>query len=213
MIAFMKIHSKARIEKQPWNKGKSVGQKRPFPADAVPIIRHFLKDDLRDLALFNVGIDTMLRGSDLLTLRFDDVVDGNGAIVEEGITRQTKTKAGIEFILKSDSRASLAALIAGAGKQPGDYLFVSARKNMNGKPLSSSQYRRLVKKWAAYAGLDPKRFSGHSTRRTKSSVIYEKTQNLAACQHLLGHKSVASTALYLGVDKRKALDLAKDTDV
>lgn len=46
-------------------------------------------------------------------------------------------------------------------------------------------------------------------RRTKPAVIYDKTQNLAPPQHLLGNKNIGSTAHYLGVDQRKALDLAK----
>lgn len=66
-----------------------------------------------------------------------------------------------------------------------------------------------MKSWSDLARIDPKRHSTHSMRRTKPAVIYDKTQNLAACQHLLGHKNIGSTAHYLGVDQRKALDLAK----
>ncbi len=177
------------------------------------MIRHFLKGSPRDLALFNVGIDTMLRGSDLLTLKVEDVADRNGHIIEEGTTRQTKTGGGVSFVLSANTRTALSAWISHSKKQPRDHLFTSIRKNTDGRSISSAQYRRLIKKWAEYARLDPKQFSGHSTRRTKSSVIYQKTQNLAAIQHLLGHKSIASTALYLGVDKKQALDLARKTDV
>jgi site-specific recombinase XerD len=95
-------------------------------------------------------------------------------------------------------------------KLAGDYLFTGERLY---NPLSHSQYTRLVKKWATYARLDPRDYSTHRLRRTKSSVVYEKTRNLAACRELLGHKSIGSTAAYLGVDQRQALDLAKKIEV
>ncbi len=175
--------------------------------------RQLLKNDVRDLALFNTSVDSMLRGSDLLQLKVEDVMDDDGAVIEEGTTRQSKTKAGVDFVLTRPAREALEHWILVSGKRSGDYLFTSTRKNTAGKPLSTAQYRRLVKNWAKRAGLDPKRFSGHSTRRTKSSVIYDATQNLAAIQQLLGHKSIASTALYLGVEKRQALNLAKKTEI
>ena len=71
------------------------------------------------------------------------------------------------------------------------------------------QYSRLIKDWAAIARQDRRRFSTHSMRRTKSSLIYDQTKNLRACQLLLGHKSIGSTAEYLGVDKKEALAVAK----
>jgi integrase len=87
----MNIHTKPNIKKEPWNKGKTVGQKHPFPADALPVVRHFLKDQARDLALFNLSVDTMLRGSDLLMLKVEDVASSNGEILKESITGQKKT--------------------------------------------------------------------------------------------------------------------------
>ena len=209
----MRKRQKAITKSAPWNKGKSVGQKQPFPADAIPVIRHFLEDDLRDLALFNAGLDTMLRASDLLALKVEDITDSAGGIVQEGVTRQDKTGQGVDFVLSVTTRAALLRWITQSGKAAGDYIFTSTRKDTAGRPLSRVQYRRLVKKWAKLAHLDPKKYSGHSTRRTKSSVIYERTQNLAACQQLLGHKSIASTALYLGVEKRKALNLAREIEL
>jgi hypothetical protein len=61
-------------QKSPWNKGKSVGQKAPFRPRDVQTIKQILENagNLRDLALFSVGINTMLRGVDLLALRVED---------------------------------------------------------------------------------------------------------------------------------------------
>jgi len=96
-----------------------------------------------------------------------------------------------------------------SGKGPEDFLWTSIGNRKTGRHLTRHQYANLVKNWCYLARVDPKRHSTHSMRRSKSAAIYDATQNLAPCQHLLGHKSIGSTAHYLGVDQRKALDLAK----
>ncbi len=167
----MSRKKKAKIEEGPWNKDKAVGQMAPFTPAQAGVIRSLLTAEkkIRDLALFNMARDTMLRASDLLPLRVIDITDHNGDVVQEFNIKQKKT----------------------------------------GRQLTREQYANLVKRWSSLARLDPKRHSTHSMRRSKSAAIYDATQNLAACQHLLGYKSIGSTAHYLGVDQRKALDLAK----
>ena len=73
--------------KLPWNKGKSVGQKAPFSPRDVQTIKQIVENagNLRDLALFAVGIDTMLRAVDLLALQVRDVTDHDGKVVEVGM--------------------------------------------------------------------------------------------------------------------------------
>ena len=216
----MKKYHKAQIKNAPWNKGKAVGQMTPFTPEQAQVIRSLLTTEkkIRDVALFNVGIDTMLRASDLLRLSTADVTDHQGDVVSEINIRQKKTNRGHLVALSSETRDSLADWILHSGKKQEDFLWTSIgnRKTKTRignqeieRHLTREQYANLVKQWAYLARLDPKRHSTHSMRRTKSSVIYDKTQNLAACQQLLGHKSIGSTALYLGVDQRKALDLAK----
>lgn len=207
----MKKYKKAEIENGPWNKGKAVGQMTPFTPEQAQVIRSLLTTEkkIRDLALFNVGIDTMLRASDLLRLLTGDVTDHHGNVVSEINIRQKKTNRGHLVALSPETRDSLADWILHSGKKADDYLWTSIGNRKTRPHLTREQYANLVKQWAYLARLDPKRHSTHSMRRTKSAVIYDKTQNLAACQHLLGHKSIGSTAHYLGVDQRKALDLAK----
>lgn len=235
----MSNRSKATIENEPWNKGKAVGQKTPFTPDQADLIRTILKSDhetfteeaarfaannqaskaksasrkargaIRDLAMFNTGVDTMLRASDLLKLRVIDVADHESAIIEEFAIRQKKTKNTQVVALSHNSRDALKAWISATGKTSEDFLFTSIGNRNTGGPLSRNQYANLVKKWASHARLDPKRHSTHSMRRSKSAAVYQATHNLRACQHLLGHKSIASTASYLAVDQREALDLAK----
>ena len=235
----MKNHGKATIESEAWNKGKAIGQKTPFTPDQADLIRTILKSDhktfteeaaqhaanrltskaqtatrkalaaLRDLAMFNTGVDTMLRASDILNLRVIDVADHNGDIIEEFSIRQKKTKQTHVVALSHHSRESLKNWIRAVNKTSEEFLFTSIGNRNNGGPLSRNQYANLVKKWATHARLDPKKHSTHSMRRSKSAAVYEATHNLRACQHLLGHKSIASTASYLAVDQREALDLAK----
>lgn len=189
-------------------RAKAVGQKAPFIPEQVHIIRQLLHAEghLRDLALFNTAIDTLLRASDLLSLKVEDVTDHHGAVVEECTVRQQKTQAAHTVLLLEHSRHALAQWIAASTKQPWHYLFTAQGKMM---PMSRVSYSKLVKKWATYARLDPRKYSTHSLRRTKSSVVYERTGNLEVCRQILGHHSIANTALYLGVDKRMALHVAR----
>jgi integrase len=164
---------------------------------------------VRDLALFDTAIDTMLRACDLLALRVRDVTDHTGAVVDEFTVRQRKTGNGHLATLLAHTRQSLSEWITAAAKTPDDCLFTSIGNRNYGGAISREQYANLVKRWAHAARLDHRRHSTHSMRRSKPAAVYDQTHNLAACQHLLAHKSIGSTAHYLGVDQRKALDLAK----
>lgn len=204
---------KAQIDEGPWNKNKAVGQMAPFTPEQAAVIRSLLRAEskIRDLALFNTAIDTMLRASDLLPLRVFDITDHNGDVVQEFTIRQKKTGHGHVVALSFDTRNSIAdwLLASDKNKDPEAFVWTSIGNRKTGRHLTREQYANLVKNWSYLARIDPKRHSTHSMRRTKPAVIYDKTQNLAACQHLLGHKNIGSTAHYLGVDQRKALDLAK----
>lgn len=207
----MSKKKKAKIDDGPWNKDKAIGQMMPLKPDQAAVIRALLQAEgkIRDLALFNTALDTMLRASDLLPLRVNDLTDHNGDVVHEFTIRQQKTGRGHVVALSPHTRDSIADWMIASGKGPEDYLWTSIGNRKTGSYLTREQYANLVKKWASLARLDPKRYSTHSMRRSKSAAIYDATQNLAACQHLLGHKNIGSTAHYLGVDQRKALDLAK----
>lgn len=183
----------------------------PFSPDQVQVIRSLLRTEqkVRDLALFNVAIDTMLRASDLLPLTVAERTDHQGEIVSEMQVRQQKTNQGHLVALSPATQDSLADWLLQNGKHGADYLWTSVGNRKSQLHLSRVQYGNLVKQWAAFARLNPKRHSTHSIRRTKSAVIYNQTKNLAACRQLLGHKTIGSTARYLNVDQCKALDLAK----
>ncbi len=199
----------------PWNKGRALGQKTPLTKEELTHLRAFLDKEqkVRDLALLNTGIDTMLRASDLLPLKVEDVTDQMGTVIEELTIRQQKTGVGHVVALSAKTRASLQAWITVSQKSSSDYLWTSLGNRKTGRPMTRETYGVLVKSWCDLIRVDPRRYSTHSVRRSKSAAIYEQTHNLKACQLLLGHKSIASTAHYLGVEQREALDLAKGMEM
>lgn len=198
--------------RSPWNKGKVVGQKLPLKAKEVWAVRFRLQlqHRARDLALFNLGIDSKLRGCDLTTLRVRDVVQG-GRVASRAIVMQQKTQRPVKFEVTEQTRGSIGAWVSQAGLRPDDFLFPS---RIAASPhLTTRQYGRILKSWVAGVGLDPHGYGTHSMRRTKATLIYRRTRNLRAVQLLLGHTKIESTVRYLGVEVDDALELAEQTDV
>jgi integrase len=170
----------------PWNKGKITGPKPPLRAGHVWAIRAklHLEKRTRDLAMFNLAIDSKLRGCDLVSLRVDDVAP-NGYAIDRANVRQRKTGRPVRFELTEPTRQALDDYLCGAERKPGEYLFPGLRDP--GRPLTTRQYARLVSRWVAGIGLDPCKFATHSMRRTKATLIYRRTGNLRAVQLLLSH--------------------------
>lgn len=196
----------------PWNKGKLSGQKRPLKLQEIWAIRIRLQlmGRTRELALFNLAIDSKLRACDLMALRVADVAQGY-RIQPRARIIQKKTGRPVQFEITEQTRLSLEQWIAQAGLQPPDFLFPSRIKQSD--HLSRRQYARIVNRWVAEIGLDPALYGTHSLRRTKASLIYRKTKNLRAVQLLLGHTSLESTVRYLGIDEDDALELAEQIEV
>lgn len=204
----------AMVPRAPWNKGRAQGQKRPLTPEQVGAIKLILanKGRLRDLALFAVALDTLLRASDLLALRVADVLEAGGGVRASLAIQQKKTNQVLPVEISETTRSTVARWITEARKRPEDYLFTGERviSGKLAKPLTRRHYAHLVKQWAALAGLnDPAAFSTHSLRRTRAAYIYRETKNLEAVRRVLGHKSLAATSAYLGIDDAMALDVAR----
>lgn len=192
---------------------KKQGRKQPFTANDVATIRAKLaaKGNTRDLALFETAISTMLRACDVTTLTAGDVTDKTGAVVESFETQQEKTSGAVRCALSATARAALANLIATNGLTASDYLFRrtdnAAKRTQT--PLSTRMFENLVKEWADLAGYtDTRKFSGHSTRRTKAMFLYRETKDIDGIRELLGHTSLAHTAAYLSAGAEEAIALA-----
>ncbi len=202
------------VSQAAWNAGRAQGQKDPLTPEQVAAIKLILanKGRLRDLTLFSVALDTLLRASDVLALKVSDVRDAGGGIRASFAIRQKKTAKVLPVEISDATRATLAKWIEHAGKQPDDFLF-TAEKVAPGKPsrpLTRRHYAHLVKQWAGLVGInDPAKFSTHSLRRTRAAYIYRETKNLEAVRRVLGHKSLAATSAYLGIDDAMALDVAR----
>ena len=161
---------------------------------------------LRDLALFDLALDSKLRGCDLVALRVSDVV-AHGCVRGRAVILQRKTGRPVQFEVTEQTRRSIVSWIEAKGLGADDSLFPSRSKR--GAHLSTRQYARLVDKWVTLIGLDPSAYGTHSMRRTKVSLLYKKTGNLRACQLLLGHTKLESTVRYLGVEVDDALELSE----
>jgi integrase len=183
----------------PWNKGKLVGAKPPLRPKHVWSIRTHLMIErrTRDLAMFNLAIDSKLRGCDVVALKVEDIAPG-GYTIDRATVRQKKTGRPVRFELTDQTREAVDDYLRAAGKKPGEFLF-TGRRGM-GQCMTPRQYARLVSRWVASIGLDAKLFGTHSLRRTKATLIYRRTGNLRAVQLLLGHTKIESTVRYLGIE-------------
>jgi len=161
-----------------------------------------LANGFRDLALFNLAIDSKLR--------VRDVAHG-GTVAHRAIVLQHKTQQPVQFELTDQTRESVAAWIAHAKLRSEGFLFPSRVRQS--PHLTTRQYARLVNRWVAMVGLDPADYGTHPLRRTKATLIYRRTKNLRAVQLLLGHRKLESTVRYLGVEVEDALEISEQTEV
>src|SRR5690606_1277896 len=175
-------------------------------------IRFFLdrEERLRDRALFDLAIDSKLRGCDLVKLKIGDLVAG-ADIRNRALVIQQKTKRPVQFEITADARGSLATWLQRRGGTADAYVFPS-RLDLS-RPMSTRQYARLVDEWVTAIGLRREDYGTHSMRRTKAAMIYRATGNLRAVQILLGHSKIENTVRYLGVDVEDALILAERTEI
>ena len=196
----------------PWNKGKLIGQKSPLKLKEIWGIRIHLQMDknIRELALFNLAIDSKLRGCDLVKLKVCDVAQGN-RVSSRAIVMQQKTHRPVQFEITEQTRDSLARWICQAKLKSDDYLFPS---RIHDSPhLSTRQYARIVEHWVKSIGLDPAAYGTHTMRRTKATLVYRRTKNLRAVQLLLGHTKLESTVRYLGIEVEDALEISEQTEI
>ena len=195
-----------------WNKGKLIGQKAPLKLREIYAIRVRLQIEkrVRELALFNLAIDSKLRGCDLVKLRVGDVMQG-GRMMSRTMVMQQKTRHPVQFELTEQTRDTVGAWIATAQLKPDECLFPS--RVHASEHISTRQYERLLKGWVASIGLDPAAYGTHTMRRTKATLIYRRTKNLRAVQILLGHTKLESTVRYLGIEVDDALEIAEQTEV
>lgn len=149
VMLFHKKHEK----KVPWNKGKLIGQKLPLKPEQIWSIRIHLQMDgkVRDLALFNLALDSKLRGCDLVKLTVKDISVGN-EIKSRSSVLQQKTKHPVKFEITLNTQQALSAWIDYAKLRSVSYLFPNCIHPE--AHLSTQQYARIVNQWVESIGLD-----------------------------------------------------------
>lgn len=195
-----------------WNKGRIIGQKAPLRAQEVWSIRARLEmmGNIKELALFNLAIDSKLRGCDLVSLKVSDVMRSGEILTRTSIV-QHKTGTAVQFEITQQTRKSIKQWITLQGLKHDDYIF---RSRIHSVPhMTTRTYDRIVHKWVESIGLDSSLYGTHSMRRTKVSILYKRDKNLRAIQLLLGHKKIESTVRYLGIDVQDALEASENLEL
>ncbi len=212
MNTFNRLYADSAIPNGHSNKGKLTGQKRPLKPKHVWAIRTRLQlaNKVRDLALFNLAIDSKLRGCDLVRLGVAEIAP-HGQCNEYAVVRQRKTGRPVKFELTEQTRQAVDRHLSRYGASSTGYLFPGRKDRLT--HLTTRQYARLVDNWVRDIGLDPAEYGTHSMRRTKASLIYRRTKNLRAVQILLGHTKMESTVKYLGIEVDDALEMAEQTEI
>ena len=187
--------------------------KKPLNEQQVKTLRKIVIDKPLHELLLNLSVDLMLRSSDLLSLRVKDVMNESGSIKTEVKVKQKKTgKTTLNIPLSKNSLDVIKKHLV--DKEQDDFIFMGQMGHFMKKPICSQQYARIVKGWMRKLGLeDVSEYSTHSMRKTKPSVIYDKTHNVDAVRRLLGQSSVTATSSYLGVTDNSALELARSINV
>ena len=197
----------------PWNKGKLVGAKPPLRPSHVWSLRTKLQSGgkKRDLAPFNLAIDSKLRGCDVVAVRVDDVAP-SGYSTDRATMRQKKAGRPVRFEITEQTRQAIDEYLRLTGRKAGPLLF-AGRGDHTARGLTTRQYARLVQEWVSSIGLDPAKFGTNSLRRTKAVLIYRRTGNLRAVHLLLGHSKIESTVRYFGIEVDDAIEIAEKIDI
>jgi integrase len=196
----------------PWNRGKLIGPKPPLKTKEIWSIRVRLQvaHRIRDVALFNLALDSKLRACNLVALRVDDVAL-NGRVRSRATVMQRKTGRYVQFEITEQTREAVGCWLEKKDLHKGEPLFPSRIDRR--RCMTTRQYARLLGSWLRTIGLDPLAYGTQCLRRTKASMIYRRTGNLRAVEFLLGHTKIESTVRYLGIDVDDALLIAEQVDI
>jgi integrase len=187
--------------------------KSPLTEQQVKSLRKLVAEKPLHSLLLNLSVDLMLRASDLLSLRVKDVMNESGTVKKDVKVKQKKTRKSTLFLPLSKNSIEVIKLHL-TGKEPDQFIFVGQKSHYTNKPISIIQYSRIVKKWMKMLGVENlEKYSTHSLRKTKSSVIYKKTQSVEICRRLLGQSSVTATSAYLGIEDNDALEVARNINI
>src|ERR1700726_2451073 len=155
-------------KREPWNKGKFTGAKPPLRPKHVWSIRSKLQAEggTRDLAMFNLAIDSKLRACDVVALKVEDVAP-SGYAADRATIRQRKTGQPVRFELTEQTRQAVDEYLRAANKKPGEFMF-SGRRGPD-RSMTTRQYARLVSEWIISIGFGTDVFGTYFIYLTKTT--------------------------------------------
>ena len=121
------VNATPATSRVPWNKGKLTGAKPPLRPKHVWSIRTKLQIEgrTRDLAMFNLAIDSKLRGCDVVAIRVEDVA-ARGYTADRATVRQKKTGRPVRFELSEQTRQAIDDYLKATNRRPGEFLFTGS---------------------------------------------------------------------------------------
>ena len=192
------------------------GQKRPFTFEQMVALNRILKErvnsevnGLRDLLIFSIEIDSMLRAENGLALKVHQVVDSRGEVRERFEVRQCKTHGTVTCALTKVTQQRLRVWLNANDFSSDEFLFPGKKE---GTHLSRRRLHDLVKTWSSMLGLASEYYSTHSLRRCKPVLAWNKNHDAEEVRNMLGHNSLSSVHHYIGDYKERALQVALGID-
>ena len=187
--------------------------KKPLNENQVKTLRKLIEEKPLQSLLLNLGVDLMLRAQDLLQMKISSVMNESGTPKTEVKVKQKKTgKTTLSIPLSPNSTKVIKKFLS--ERQLTDFIFTGQMSHFTRKPISTQQYAKIVKKWMKSLGVeDVSQYSTHSIRKSKPTLIYNKTKNVDAVRRLLGQSSVTATSAYLGTSDESSLDLARTINI
>lgn len=162
----------------------------------------------RNYLLFVMGINTALRISDLLSLKVKDVIDSKGNIKDYLHIKEKKTGRQAKIYLNQTVKEALNYFLnQSRGIDPDNYLFKSERSN---RPLDRIRVWSLIQRWTREVGLESERYGTHSLRKTWGYQARMQGVSIEQISEKLGHKSVAVTKRYIGINQEEINQLEKE---
>ena len=158
---------------------------------------HHFKYGLRNLTIFEVGVSTMLRASDLVKLKISDVFDNHGSVKRNAFTTDQKTGKHNTLFLAPCTKI-LAEYRSYLAKHQIHSSWLFPRTRDHAKHISTTQIYRIMQRTGKWLGLNY--LGSHTMRKTGAYLVYNQTGNLALVMKLLNQSSEAVTLRYLGLN-------------
>ena len=169
----------------------------------------YLKNtNFRNYGLFKVQLNTGLRISDVVKLKYDDVFDKNGNIKKHISLIEKKTKKNRVIFINQILKDTFKELKEKFNLQENMYFFTS-RKGKN-QPLTTAQVHRIYQNIGKIFNLD--NFNSHSLRKTFCYFIYQKNKDINLIMKIMNHSSAAITLRYIGITDDDIDDIYSSLD-